>query len=554
MSIDFSARKIAEAALREAKQAAEDTKAQYELVVSMISDIVWRYDVNDRGEHVGSYISPVADRMLGLPVGTIGESFEKYLSYVYPDDLPAVQKILAEWTRTFGKDKTAEYRMLKADGTTLWVLSKGSAFSQPDGRVTTVGTTSEITERKRAEEALREGEEKYRLLINNANESILVAQDSLFKFVNPATLGLLGVHSEQELIDRPFPQFIHPDDRSMVVENYRRRITNEATPPRYDFRVVTPEGIVKWVEINATLIKWQGKPATLNFLTDITERKRAEAKIASSEALLNATLDSIHDIIGIQNPDHTIVRYNHAGYEFLNLPAEEVHGRRCYELIGRNTPCEECATEKAQKTKRLEQIEKYLPEYGVFLDCRSNPVLNKDGEIEFIVEQLRDITERKRAEVALRESEARYKRIVETANEGIMIMDDQFRYAFVNQKLADMLGYQPEEMLGRPVTAFIFEEDLPDHKAKMEMRVSGRGTQYERRHRRKDGSCCWTIVSATPLKDEAGQFAGSFAMLTDITERKQAEEALIVYSEQPRGDCRRAYKTTPERCPPGSPR
>jgi len=136
-----------------------------------------------------------------------------------------------------------------------------------------------------------------------------------------------------------------------------------------------------------------------------------------------------------------------------------------------------------------------------------------------------DITERKRSEEALFASETRYKRIVETANEGIMIMDDLFRYVFVNKKLADMLGYKPEEMLGRPVTSFIFEEDLPDHRAKMEMRMHGAGAQYERRHRRKDGSDCWTIVSATPLKDEAGQFAGSIAMLTDITERKQAEDA-----------------------------
>ena len=149
------------------------------------------------------------------------------------------------------------------------------------------------------------------------------------------------------------------------------------------------------------------------------------------------------------------------------------------------------------------------------------------GEVDgrLLDRSIRYSIERKRTEMVLRESEARYKRIVETANEGIMIMDDQFRYAFANQKLADMLGYQPEEMLGKPVTSFTFEEDFPDHKAMMEMRVSGRGAQYERRHRRKDGSCCWTIVSATPLKDEAGQFAGSFAMLTDITERRLAEDA-----------------------------
>ena len=108
-------------------------------------------------------------------------------------------------------------------------------------------------ERNRAQEELSESEKKYRLLINNANESIIVAQDGRLKFVNPMTLELLEGYSEQELIDRPFPEFILPDDRSHVVENYRRRIANEVALPRYAFRVVTRAGIVKWVEIHAVL-------------------------------------------------------------------------------------------------------------------------------------------------------------------------------------------------------------------------------------------------------------------------------------------------------------
>jgi PAS domain S-box-containing protein len=151
MGIDITDSKQAEEALREAKQAAEDSNAQYELVVSMISDIFWRYDVNIKGEHVGSYISPATDRMLGLPVGTIGDSFKKYFSYVYPNDLPAVQETLFEVIQTLGKDKTVDYRLRKADGTAQWVRSKCSAYSQPDGRVTVFGTTSDITERKLAE-------------------------------------------------------------------------------------------------------------------------------------------------------------------------------------------------------------------------------------------------------------------------------------------------------------------------------------------------------------------------------------------------------------------
>lgn len=159
---------------------------------------------------------------------------------------------------------------------TCTVLVKKTLCRDKAGKEFLVGVTRDITDRKRAEEALQESEKKYSLLINNANESIIVAQDGLLKFVNPMTLDLLKGYSEQELIDRPFPKFIHPDDRSMVVENYRRRIANEATPSRYAFRVVTRDGIVKWVEINAALIEWQGKPATLNFLTDITSRKQVE--------------------------------------------------------------------------------------------------------------------------------------------------------------------------------------------------------------------------------------------------------------------------------------
>jgi len=152
MGNDLIDRTQTEEELPKALQAAQARIAQYEQAVSMISDIVWRYDVNAKRKHVGSYISTAANRMLGLPEGTIGDSFEKYFSYIHPDDLPAVKEILLEGVRTLEKEKTAEYRIRKADGTIRWVRSKGSAYYYPDGRVTVFGTTSDITERKRAEQ------------------------------------------------------------------------------------------------------------------------------------------------------------------------------------------------------------------------------------------------------------------------------------------------------------------------------------------------------------------------------------------------------------------
>ncbi len=136
----------------------------------------------------------------------------------------------------------------------------------------------DITKRKQAEEALRTSEERYRLLVENANEVIVVAQDGMLKFVNRIASELIG-YSEQELTSRPFPEFIHPDDRGMVVERHLRRLKGDVSQPRYAFRLVTRDGSIKWVEIGAVLIDWEGRPATLNFLTDITERKLAEEKI-----------------------------------------------------------------------------------------------------------------------------------------------------------------------------------------------------------------------------------------------------------------------------------
>ena len=156
--------------------------------------------------------------------------------------------------------------------------------------------TRENEARKKSEEALRDSEEKYRLLIDNASESIIVVQDELLKFVNPITLILMKGYSEQELINRPFAEFIHPDDRRMVVETHRRRIANEAIPTRYVFRLVTRDRIVKWVEISMTMIEWQGKPATLNFLTDITERKKAEQFLKESQEQLKIFAGHLHSV------------------------------------------------------------------------------------------------------------------------------------------------------------------------------------------------------------------------------------------------------------------
>lgn len=147
------------------------------------------------------------------------------------------------------------------------------------------GIIQDITQRKQAEEALKESEEKYRLLVENANELVLVAQDGLIRFVNRKALDFIG-YTPDEVIGKPFIEFIHPEDRKTVAERHLKRLQGGELPGIYPFRILDSAGRLKWSEINAIQIKWNGKPATLSVLIDITERKRAEKEREELQAQL----------------------------------------------------------------------------------------------------------------------------------------------------------------------------------------------------------------------------------------------------------------------------
>ena len=148
------------------------------------------------------------------------------------------------------------------------------------------------------------------------------------------------------------------------------------------------------------------------------------------------------------------------------------------------------------------------------------------GRITGAIESIRDITDRHQAEMALRESEEKFRRIVETANEGVWTVDVDERTTFVNKRMADMLGCPPEEILGLTPDAFMAEEDQDQYVAMKGRRQQGYSDIYEHRLTRRDGLRLWVLASASPLYDASGRYLGALGMLTDITERKRVEEEL----------------------------
>jgi two-component system sensor histidine kinase/response regulator len=141
--------------------------------------------------------------------------------------------------------------------------------------------------RKHAEEVLRESEEKYRRVVENANEAIVVIQDGRLRLFNRKTVEITG-YPQEELASKPFPEFIHPDDRETVIGRHLRRLKGQDLPPARPFRIVAKDGITKWIEINSVLVSWEGRPATLSFLSDITKRKQAEDELHQAKEAAEA--------------------------------------------------------------------------------------------------------------------------------------------------------------------------------------------------------------------------------------------------------------------------
>ncbi|WP_202920622.1 PAS domain-containing sensor histidine kinase [Urbifossiella limnaea] len=174
---------------------------------------------------------------------------------------------------------------------------------------------------------------------------------------------------------------------------------------------------------------------------------------------------------------------------------------------------------------------------------------------------VRDVTERKRyeaaarelddlrtrtrvadAEAAARHSEALFRRIVETAHEGIWQLDPDARVVFVNDRMADLLGYRPDEVRGRQKWDFLFDEDRAAGRALFERRRAGVSEQADVRFRRRDGGEVWTLMSARPLTDAAGRFDGALDMFTDLTERRRAEDALRARTEELRATTQQLWQ------------
>ncbi len=200
-----------------------------------------------------------------------------FTDFIHPDD----RAMMAERYKKRAMGETVpnsyEFRILHKDGSTRHLLIN-AVLIQWQGKPATLGLMSDITERKQAQDDLRISEEKYRTVVENANEVIVIAQDGTIKFVGGKALELTG-YSPQDLVSRPFLNVVHPDDRKRALENYQALILGEAIPGFAEFRVIRKNGMISWVQMAAANITWENRTAVLALFSDITERKNMEQEL-----------------------------------------------------------------------------------------------------------------------------------------------------------------------------------------------------------------------------------------------------------------------------------
>ena len=434
-------------------------------------------------------------------------------------------------------------------------------------RVVTV--IDDITERKRTEEALRESEKKYKTLFESTLDGVFVLDAETMKVVlaNQSAMKIYGFNSVEEVVGVNPLDFISPEDKDRVLKIIAKDMFENDLRQINEFQTITKDGREIWISAVGAGTEYQGRLAGLISIRDITKRKQAEqvqsvlyniAEAVNTTKDLDELYQLIHKQLGkvIDTTNFYIAIYDRENDnilfpyhidkkdEFTSHPARKTltfyvmrTGKPLFaneEVMERLIQSGETGRAKPRTSAKIwlgVPLKKGKEIFGVIaVQSYTDASLytEKDLEIlEFVSKEIALAIERKRAEEALRESEERFRSIVEHSHDGIVIVDDAYRLLYVNDELCRTFGYSREEIIGQNFRKFLDEESKQLLADRYIRRQRGEMVppRYESNIMRKDGEKRRVEISSTVTKDSAGKVK-TLAQILDITERKLAEEAL----------------------------
>jgi PAS domain S-box-containing protein len=506
-----------------ASAAVRESEARYRMLAENTGDMVIQYDLEFRP----LYVSPSVKSLGYEPDELLAEGI---VGLVHPDDL-ATLKARREAVSQGLPLKAATGKMLAADGSWVWVESTMTPMFDAAGeRVGYISTLRNIDERKLAEQALVDSEARYRMLAENVTDVLLrYGADSRVEYVS-ASVRQWG-YEPADFIGKPAGTFVHPEDLQLIFDRRDAMIRGERTGP-LEIRLLRADGTWTWIESNPAFIRGLDQEiiGVVLVLRDIDQRKQAEAALIDSEARYRMLADNVGDVLLRYDADlrvdyasPSIRQWGYTPEDFLGQPVgtfihaddqERIGQRRAAMLRGERVPPGEC---------RIRQAD------GSWVWTESTPALIRDenGAMLGIVLVLRDIDQRKQAETALVESEARYRMLAENIGDVLMRFDTSLNIGYVSPSVRQW-GYAPEDFIGQPVDVFFHPDDLERIGQRRAALLRGeRVPSGECRIRRADGNWIWTESNPAVIRDGEGAVLGVLLVLRDIDQRKQAETSLV---------------------------
>jgi diguanylate cyclase (GGDEF)-like protein/PAS domain S-box-containing protein len=374
----------------------------------------------------------------------------------------------------------------------------------------------EFEECRKAKEISQYNEFKYRSLVENANEAILVAQKGVFQFANPKAEELFGFSAE-DLSAKSLSRFIHREDSEMVMERHAKGLREEKLPDVYPLRIVNRDGKTIWVELKARLFSWNNQPATLCFMTEITERKQADEKYYR-------VLESTYEGFMLLDSDLVINDVNKALLRISGGNREDFIGQRVDKFYDKTS-----VNFYSASRDHLSFEASFCSKAGVRIPMLFSRSILKDENdgINGYMYFLSDLTELKATQKELKRAEQRYRSMYQNAVQAMFQSKISGELIRVNPSYAHILGYSlPEEVLNIKDGAnkFYFS---PEDRSGMIRAVKKKGVlvNHELRLKRKDGKPVWILANIRLTKNDKNDPILE-GILVDNTKRKVLEKEL----------------------------
>jgi PAS domain S-box-containing protein len=512
------------------KQALKEEELKYQTLVETISEGIVLADNDD----VIKFVNKRYCEMLGYSrdelVGHIG--FKVLLD-------EEMQKLIKKKNQDRMKGITDKYeiKMRKKDGTPIYLEVSGTPVYDNLGNVIgSLGVHSDVTERIKAVEAIKESEEKFRSLVENSIVGVYLIQDNIFKYINPR-LAEIFEYRVEELLNKKGPgDLTLPEDWVMVKENLRKRIDDEVYSMHYKFRGSTKNNRVIFAEVFGSKTTYLGKPAVIGTLLDITSSREAEISLREKEGNYRNLVNSLSDAIYVLKGEN-LVLVNPAWEQLFGISAEEATsaGFDLMKIVG-----PESLPYVNERFRLHKEGKKSSTRYEMKGVTRNKGIRDLEVTVSEIFWQgeraiqgiYRDITDYKDAEKVLRLSEENYRNLFEFAPIGIYQSTLDGKILNANIRLAKILGYDSvDELLNHNILDFYADKSQRE-KLIDEFKPKGIAANVEIEWLKKDGKKIWIQLNAHVLANSSEGLANFEGFVQNINDRKLTELALLAEKEK----------------------